>query len=343
MKTTIKKIAKTNFNIMTTKSIQKFGIFILLGITSVGCDSSSDPITVPVVPDTFNHLYIRTQNAPINSCNVWDLTEAFGTAPAGLKRTDTYLPASLGQTTMTKQCSAYCRNIIQGAKRYVVSTGERVVVYDASSSTTPLPIEFPITNIQAMEFVNGRFFMVKNHILKEYDIFTMNPITSFTPISLLPTAGVSNMTFNGNFLYVISSSVLYKIDTTGSGLIAASYTLTTADFQGLEYVNNPNPLSACNNSLYVVRKTATANELVRINEATAVESTIAPLTYVSNSTRIASILDYNTEYYYIFSADGFGLNTFTFTTIDLTPASGVVTPNVTSPLTGYQFGYQLKD
>jgi hypothetical protein len=324
---------------------KNIGLVILLGLSIVSCDSSSDSITPVVVPDTFNHLYIRTQNAPINSCNVWDFREEFGTTPAGLKRTDTYLPASLGQTTMYTQCSAYCRNMIQGAKRYVVSTGERVVVYNASSLPTPAPISFPITGVQAMEFVNGRFFMVINHTLKEYDVFTMLPIASFTPISLLPTAGVSNMTFNGNYLYVISSTELYKINTTGSGSIVSGYpmTLSTADFQGLEYVNNPNPTSVCNNSLYVVRKTSTANELVRINEATGIETSIVPLTYTTNTTRISSILDYTTEYYYIFSSNGFGVNDFTFTTIDLTPNSGVVTPTYATPLNGYQFGYQLKD
>ena len=327
------------------KNLKNIGLFIVMGLLTVSCDSSADPITPTVTPDTFNHLYIRTQNAPVNSCNIWDFREEFGTSPTGLKRTDTYLPASLGQTTMSNQCSAYCRNLIQGAKRYVVSTGERVVVYDASAAVTPAPVQFSISNIQAMEFVNGRFFMVKNHVLKEYDIFSMTPVTSFTPISLLPTAGVSNMAFNGNFLYVISSTNLYKIDTSGSGSIVSGYPkiLTTAQFDGLEYINNSTSGSPINNKLIVVRKTAAANELVKIDEASGLETSITPLTFASNATRISSILDYNTEYYYLFSANDFGLNTFTFTTIDLTPTSGVVTPNYAAALSGYQFGYQLKD
>jgi hypothetical protein len=324
-------------------TFKNIGLIILLGITLTNCDSTVDAVSPTIVPDTFNHLYIRTQNAPVNSCNVWDLREEFGTSPAGLKRNDVFSPASLGQTTMSYQCSAYCRNVIQGAKRYVVSTGERVVVYDASASVTPTPISFPIANVQAMEFVNGRFFMVINHILKEYDIFTMLPVASFTPIALLPTAGVSNMTFNGNFLYVISSTILYKINTLGSGSLIISYPLSVGQFDGLEYVNNPNIASPCHNSLYVVKQTTTGKQLIRIDETTGSESVIIPLTLPNNGTRISSILDYTTEFYYIFSSNGFGVNDFTFTTIDLTPNAGPVSPTYASPLNGYQFGYQLKD
>ena len=325
--------------------LKKIALFALVANLVIGCSSSADPITPTVVAAVSNHLFIRTQNVPINSCNVWDLVEAFGTAPAGLKRTDTFLPASLGQQIQFSQCSAYCRDMIQGAKRYVVSTGERVLVYDVSLSATSPPIQFPLANVQAMVFVNGNLYMVIGHVLKKYDVFTMMPITSFTPISLLPTAGVSNMTFNGNFLYIIASASLYKIDTTGSGSIVSGYpkALSSADFQGLEYVNNPNPSSPCYNSLYVIRKTTTARQLVRIDEATGIETAITTLTYIDGGPKIASILDYSTEFYYIYSSDGWALNTFTFTTIDLTPNTGAVTPNYAPSLVGYQFGYQLKD
>jgi hypothetical protein len=324
--------------------IKKIAILALLAISFASCDSTSDPITTAVTPSTFEYLSINSTNAAIgNQCNIWDFKRmtTVGMNTSVVERTDNFSPSLLTQTTMLNQCSAYCKDLIQGAKRYVVSTGERVVVYNASATTTPAPTVFPFSGVQAMEFVNGRFFMIKNHILKEYDIFTLNPITTFTPINLTPTAGVSNLTFDGNYLYVISSGNLFKIDTTGSGAVASGYPMvvTSNRYEGLEFINS----AGCPNSLYAVERTTSGNNLVKINPATGVPtSVISGLTFVSDFSKISSALDYNTEFYYLRSSNGAASNTHTFTIIDLTPAAGSVVANPLT-VTGYEFGLQLKD
>lgn len=323
--------------------IYTFFAFTLL----TSCDSSSDPVTPVVVPATFNHLYIKTQNTGNFTCNIWDFNEDFGTNPAGFKRTDTFLPATFGTSLRMTQSSAYSKIDIQGAKRYVVSSGDRVLIYDVSAAVTPAPIEFPIAHINAMKFVNGRFFMVVNYELREYDLMTMMPMLGFNPINLLPTALCTNLTSNGNFLYVISSRNFYKIDISGSGSLVAGYpkATTSSNFSGLHYVNNPNPASPCHNALYVVREDAATKQLVTIDEATGAENVVVDLTntFVSNGSRISAVLDYETEFYYIYSLNSHVLNTSTVTTIDLTPNNGIVTPTAINTLPGYYFGFQLRD
>lgn len=327
---------KTNIFLLT---------IFLISITS--CDSSSDPISPVVVPNTFNHLYIETQNTGSFACNEWEFYEDFGTSPAGFKRDDILLPATFGTSIKTSQSSAYSKIDIQGAKRYVVSTGDRVLVYDTSSATTPAPVEFLIANINAMAFINGRFFMVVNYELKEYDLMTMAPISGFTPIQLLPTALCSNMTSKDNYLYIISSFEFYKIDTSGTGAIVPNYPkqLSLENRSGLKYVNNPNPLSPCHDTFYLIRENTATKELVKLDEATGVETVVADLTntFTSNGSRISTVLDYETEYYYIYSLNSEVLNTSTVTAIDLTPNSGIVTPISIDTVSGYYFGVELKD
>ncbi len=319
----------------------------LLFISLTGCDSSSDPITPVVVPNTSNHLYIKTQNTGNFACNVWDFNEDFGTNPAGFKRSDTFLPATFGTSLRMTQSSAYSKIDIQGAKRYVVSSGDRVLIYDVSATVTPTPLEFPIAHINAMKFVNGRFFMVVNYELREYDVMTMTPLSNFATIQLLPTAHCTNLTSNGNFLYVISSHNFYKIDLSGGGSLIAGYPkqLSLNNFNGLHYVNNPNPASPCHNALYVVREDAATKQLITIDEATGSETVVVDLstTFTSNGSRISAILDPQTEFYYIYSLNSHVLNTSTVTTIDLTPGSGPVTATAINTLPGYYFGFQLRD
>ena len=319
----------------------------LIIATLVSCDSSSDPITPNVVPNTANHLYIKTQNTGGFECNVWDFNEDFGTNPVGFKRTDTFLPATFGTSLRMTQSSAYSKTAIQGAKRYIVSSGDRVLIYDVSAATTPAPLEFPIAHINAMQFINGRFFMVVNYELREYDVMTMTPVTAFTPIQLLPTSMCSNITSNGNFLYIISSAQFYKIDISGSGSLVSGYPkqLSLTNLDGLHYVNNPNPASPCHNALYIVREDAASKQLITIDEATGAETVVVDLstTFTSNGSRISTILDTETEFYYIYSLNSHVLNTSTATVIDLTPNSGIVTPTAINTLPGYYFGVQLKN
>lgn len=324
---------------------KKISLVVFIGIINSNCDSSADAITPTVVPDTFNHLCIKTSNSPVNSNNIWDFREDFGTTAFGLRRNDILTPLITAATIMSQQCSAYSKIAIQGSNHYVVSTGERVVVYRLNGNITSVQGSFPIANVQAMEFINGKFFMVRNNKLEQYDIFTLLTNPAFTPIAITPmgTSNMSNLAYNGNFLYVINQSIVYKIDTTGSGSIVGTFSLTTALYNGLEYVNNPNIASSCNNSLYVVQTISGINKLVRINEATGVNSVIANIPSGGAGTRLSSILDYTTEFYYLYIPTGFAADTYKFTVVDLSPASGTVNPVTGSAVSGYRFAYQLKD
>jgi hypothetical protein len=157
----------------------------------------------------------------------------------------------------------------------------------------------------------------------------------------------SNITSNGNFLYIISSAQYYKIDISGGGSVVAGYPkqLSLTNLDGLNYVNNINPASPCHNALYAVREDAASKQLVKINEATGAETVVVDLTttFTSNGSRISTILDTETEFYYIYSLNSHVTNTSTATVIDLTPNSGIVSPAAVNTLAGYYFGLQLKD
>jgi hypothetical protein len=326
------------------KIIKNLAKTFLLGITIVSCDSTSDSVTPTVIPSTFEFLYMKSPNAHVgNQCNIWNLknetTAGSGFATPTTLRSENLAPSLLAQTTMFYQCSAYDKI----NKKYVISSGERILVYDVSSSVVPAPTVYMAANIQAMEFVNGRFFIVKNHNLKEFDIATGLVLASFTTIPLLSSADVSNMAFTGNFLYIISSGSLYKIDTAGSGSVVLGYPLTvTSDkYEGLEYINS----AGVPNSLYAIQRNSSGNYFVKIDPALGgFPTTIHTLTFPSDFSKISSALDYTTEFYYLDSSNGFASGSHTLTPIDLTPPTGPYTPTpLTTATNNYLFGLQLKD
>jgi hypothetical protein len=333
--------------------LRKLGTLAVVAIAFASCDSTPDSVGGTTAPASSPFLYVKSPNAHIgNQCNVWDLTTdvpnaGFTYSTPALLRTDSFAPALLTQTVMTNQCSAYNKMMIQGAKRYVVSSGERVAVYDVTAATTPPPTIFPVSGIQAMEFVNGDFFVIRNNNLKKADVFTMTPISTFTPIALPTTSEKSNLCYSGNYLYVMSGGELFKIDTTGSGSIATGYPITVSTaavrYEGLEYINT----TARPNSLYAIKRSGTANSLVKINPVTGAETIIIPtLSFFSDFSKISSLIDPTTEFYYYDSSNGFSSGTNTLNIVDLTSTSGTYTsfPSTSAPrTTNYLFGLQLKD
>jgi hypothetical protein len=340
-------------------TFKNIGLTFLLGITLTSCDSSADAVTPAVVPSTFEFLFLKTANDASNNSGTWNLKkEATAgvtfTSPVNL-RTDNFstfgstIPTS---TLVANQCSAY-DNV---SKRYVVSSGERVVVYNMStfSGTPAKEFEFAVANVQAVEFANGRFFAIANNKLNEYNLTSSTPtvpLSTFNEITLA-SGQVSNLTQNGKYLGVISGGQLYVIDTTGSGSLVPSYPQslgTTATYEGLEAINSPGSQF----DLYVIKRTATTSEFQKIDLSSAltfVTATDVTTKYtlpasLNASTKFSSALDYTTEFYYLFSNNGLASDAFNFTTIDLTPTN----PSSYSPITifgsgnKYAFGFQLKD
>jgi hypothetical protein len=332
-------------------SFQKLTLAILVAITFTSCDSSSDSVTPTVVPSTFEFLFVKAPNAVTGNSGLWNLKKEATvgvtfTGPVNLRSDDFATTASTipSSTLMTKQCSAYDKV----SKKYVVSSGERVLVYDVTTSSPLAPTPYSVSNVQAMEFANGRFFMIKNNILKEYDASSGAAIISFTPINLA-VGQVSNLTQKGNYLSVISGGHLYIIDVT-SGATTLDHTLPTTDtYDGLEAINS----AGAPFSLYVVKRNASGNEFqeILLTPSLAFISITTKYTlgfisnFASDYSRISSALDYTTEFYYINSSNGSASDGNSLTIIDLTPTNPLTyTPTtITNPGNHYLFGLQLKD
>jgi hypothetical protein len=334
--------------------INKYSIISIVLMLLMGCDSSSDPITPTPVASTFDFIYIKAPNAASGNAGLWELkkevTAGVGfTSPITLRSDDFSTVASTipSATVMSKQCSAYDK----ASKRYAVSSGERVIVYNFTptlASTIPIiEFQYSVSNIQAMEFVNGRFFLVKNNVIKEYDVTTGTVLSSFTPITLA-SGQVSNIAQKGNYLAVISGGNLYMVNITGTGSMVAGYPYTfgtTDSYEGLEILYSGGVYS-----LYVVKRNSSGNEFQKIDinasfNVTAV-NTKYNLTFTNDITsKISSAVDYTTEFYYLISNNCYTCDSFSATTIDLTPTNpSTYSPTtVTVPGNHYAFGLQLKD
>ena len=323
---------KSTFN---TFGLLFFTIFIISS-----CDSSTDSTTPTPTPSTFEFLFIKSPPTVSGVSTNWNLKNEL-TAGAGFSlptnlRIDAISSGPSFGSILINQCSAYDKV----NKKYVVSSGERIVIYDVSTTTPTPPTIYMVNGTQAIEFVNGRCFMIHNNILKEYNISTGTVVSSFTPITLA-AGNVSNLTFYLNNLYVISGSSLYTIDTTGSGSITSTYTLSGNSYEGLEYINS----TGCPNQLYAVKKLATGANLIKIvNGIETVFSTVTLPHPIYG--KYSSALDYTTEFYYLNGAD-IALNgtlngTTTTLVIDLTPTSGILTATGLNS-SDYLFGLQLKD
>lgn len=332
--------------------VKKVCLITLFGMSIISCDSSSDPITPNGPASTFEYLFINSFSGPSNS---WDLnvetTAGVGfNTPTRLRGNDVISTSSVVNSVMNYQCSAYDKI----NKKYLVSSGQSVVVYDVSTTTPNSPQIIPTgAPIQAMEFVNGRLFMVENFILREYNTTTGAIISNFTPISLASTGGISNLTTDGIGLYIISSNKLYNIDINpyplGVGRIVSGYPKSVGNalfphlYNGLEFVNS----AGCPNSLYVVRQNYAngilTSEFVKIDPNTASETILINNLPIISKDRISSALDYTTEYYYFISSKGPTSNQHTVFTIDLTPTSGTIAVTRSVTLNNYSFGLQLKD
>ncbi len=334
------------------KIVKNIALGFLVIVSFVSCDSTSDPITPTIVPSTFEFLFVKSPNAFSGNAGLWNLkretTVGATFTGASTERTDDFatLASTIPSTTlMANQCSAYDKV----SKRYVVSSGERVIVYNFNTvSGSPfLEFQYSISNIQAMEFANGRFFFIKNNILMEGDITLGTPIASFISINL--AAGqVSNLTQKGNYLSVISGGNLYIIDVTGTGSVIAGYPQslgTTDTYEGLEAINSPGaPFK-----LFVVKRNATTTEFQEIALTSSLAYTLITTKYtlpitIDATTKISSALDYTTEFYYIVSADNATGPINRLTVIDLSPTvAATYAPTTGITTSNYTFGLQLKD
>jgi hypothetical protein len=341
------------------KVLKKIGLIIIVGLSFASCDSSSDSVTPTVVPSTFEFLFVKAPNAATGNSGLWNLKKetTIGTTFTGptTLRTDDFatVASTIASTTlMTNQCSAYDKI----SKRYVVSSGERIIVYNFNtvSGSPALEYQFPVSNVQAMEFVNGRFFAIKNNKINEYNLTSTTPTTpltsSFTEITL--TSGqVSNLTQKGNYMSVIAGGNLYIIDVTGAGSVLPSYPQylgTTDKYEGLEAINS----AGSQFDLYVVKRNGVTNEFLQIDLSSTLTfsssslSTKYTLSFTDDpSSKISSALDYTTEFYYINSSNGATSDSNSVTAIDLTPtnSSTYVPTTVSNPGNHYAFGLQLKD
>lgn len=301
-----------------------------------GCTNPGSP---PVTP-TFEYIAIESTNAntPAGDCNIWNLNiEPPGMSLPTFKRTDTFNGALTTHVTV-HQSSAYNKlNQI-----YLVSTDERVVRYDLSTTIPAAPTVFTISNIQAMEFVGTRLFMIVNNYLKEFDPVSMTQLSSFTPRhvgSVNYTGYISNMTSKSGVLYFIVGGSLLSYDTniTASTLLVLNSNLPvnasgTFKYDGLEVIDG--------NTFFVVKRDTT-NDLLKVTSTT---STMVLANVTGNNPtydRLSSAYDYTTEFYYI--------NTYLPSTnqtsiigVDVTPASSVFTSSIAT-VNNYIFGLQLKD
>lgn len=313
-------------------------ILISAFLTLVSCDSSE---TTPraVVPSTFEYLYIKSPATVSGGSTIWNLknetTAGAGFASPTNLRIDTPTPTLGHQILMANQCSAYDKV----NKKYAVSTGDRLVIYDVTNTASvPAPTILTIGNIQAIEFVAGNLYVLKNYQIKKYNsAFVLD--AAFGPVLLPTTIGVpSNICFNGTDLYVTNDGMLHKINTTGAGSISSISLGTTSEFDGLEYINT----TALPNKLYAVKK-GTSPKFVEIDPITGVGTVKYTLTYTPDFSRISSALDYSTEFYYLDSSNGFSSDQNTLTIIDLTPTGSYTPVPLTTAGNQYLFGLQLKD
>ncbi len=312
---------------------------ITISTTLISCDSSETTPTA-VVPSTFEYLYIKSPATVSGTSNIWNLKNEI-TAGAGFAsptnlRTDTPSPVLSNQILMAKQCSAYDKV----NKKYAVSAGDRLVIYDVTNTASvPTPTILTIANIQAIEFVAGNLYILKNKQVTKYNSsFVLDP--TFGPVLLPTTSGVpSNICFNGTDLYVTNDGKLHKISTVGTGTITSTSLSTTDEFDGLEYINT----TALPNKLYAVQKTGTNRKFVEIDPSTGTVTVKYTLTYTPDFSRISSALDYSTEFYYLDSSNGFSSDQNSLTIIDLTPTGAYTPVPLTTPGNQYLFGLQLKD
>lgn len=318
--------------------------FFLAAILFSSC-TSSDPVT-PVAP-TSGFVCIKSPNANTlaGDCNTWKLTyEAPGFSAPNVLRSDSFAPDLMTLNVTNKQCSAYHK----ASKTLLVGIGDRIIKYQygpTAASSTPSaspPVTYLGSNVQALEYVGNRLFIIKNNNLKELDPSTLAVLTTFATVPI-PVAGhISNMSTFGTNLYFINGSTLYSVDTslTSPALNVITTGLSPSAsgvliYDGLE-VKDATTFYAVNND----NSSAGTKKFVKITSSGATTE-ITGLPIPSNYNRLSSVYDPITEYYYGISYN-LTTNTSTIYAIDITPLSG---PLTASPVTisDYVFGLQLKD
>ena len=324
--------------------IKKIGIAVLLSSVIASCSSPSATTLASGGPEL---IAIKADNTG-NASNVWNLQNAnnitnisFTPVFVNMKPSDLITsPAGLlGQTTMSWQSSAYD----DLNKKYAVSIGESIVIYDLTSATIPTPITYILApptaavsnRVLAMEYVGGQLFVIQNNDIKKFTAGTLTSVGLPVPASGVNSDTMSNMTKNGPKIYFILKGRLYTFDTTAmtlSTILVSGYS-PAIDYNGLEYYAG---------KIYCAKRTSLSttilDQLVSINLLGT--ETLIPLTlpYFKDFSRISSALDPVNRLYYISSSNGFGANLNTLTKVDL--STGL---NTSASVLGYQFGLQYKD
>ncbi|MEN9980338.1 MAG: hypothetical protein RL542_125 [Bacteroidota bacterium] len=343
---TLKYLSESIF--FTPKKIAQFiklhfriAYFFLIGISLSNC-SSSDPNPVT---STFQYIAIQSTNAntPAGDCNIWNLkVEPVAMSLPIPVRTDSFAPHLLTNQVMSSQNSTYNKT----AGIYLISTNQYVGKYyiktSAATITSSAPTIYTISGVQAMEFVGSRLFFIINNYLTEYDVNSMTPITSFTPIhvgSANTTGYISNMTSLSGKLYFIVGGALKSLDTTipnpSLNIINSNLPVNTSGtfmYNGLEVFDS--------STFYAIKNQAAGSELIKITPST---TSVATSNININGERMSSAYDYTTEFYYLttYNRNGDQTNILAF---DLTPLNNnPIIINTNSTVTSYIFGLQLKE
>lgn len=334
---------------ITIAQTKKIGLLFMATITFVSCTPNDPNGSSDGNPNQEKKLISINSDATGNACNSWDLQKAnlvttTSTVPsfANVRTADNITSPAvlLAQTTMTWQSSAY-DNV---NKKYAVSLGESVVVYDLTSTAVSSPITYNIaaagsgsTNfIIAMEYVGGQLYVIHNNEIKKFTGGVLTSLGITLPASGVSSNTMSNMTKNGSDIYFILKGKLYTFNTTSlilSTPVAVSGWSADIDYNGLEYYAG---------RIYCAKRFSstafsTTDKFVSI-DFSGNETIIPVAPYLRDWSRISSAVDLSTGIYYLSSSNGFNSNLNTMSEIDL-----VTYTNNTHTVTGYQFGLQLKD
>lgn len=319
----------------------RIAYIFLIGIPLSNC-SSTDPN--PVTP-TFQYIAIQSTNANTlaGDCNIWNLkVEPIAMSLPIPVRTDSFAPNLLTAPVMSSQNSTFDKT----SGIYLISTNQYVGKYNIKTSaatiTASAPIIYPIAGVQAMEFVGSRLFFIINNYLTEYDVNSMNPITSFTPIHVgsANTSGyISNMTSLSGKLYFIVGGALKSLDTTipNSNLNIVNGNLPvntdgTFKYNGLEVFDAT--------TFYAIKNQIAGSDFIKITPST---TSVATSNVNIHGERISSAYDYTTEFYYLTTYKR-STDQTNILAIDLTPLNNnPITVTTNTSITSYIFGLQLKE
>ena len=324
-----------NTNLQNIKKIA-FGILVATAVFSCTPNDPVDPNNPNGNLIPLNLVSIQSTNLPTgNSCNKWNLNTSSSATPGtftNLRPMDfiTSTAGLLGQTTMSYNTSAWDKV----NKRYAVAIKESLTVYDFSSSLVPAPTTY-ITNAEAIEFVAGTLYVIRNGSLQKEVSGSFLPLATAVSLPTALTENVSSMTTNGVDLFFIIGNKMYQYAT--SGTLINTTVLSGTFYDGVEFNNTDSKIYAIKQHLAA----GSSDELVRITSGVG-DVTIATLGYTIDYSKVTTAYDYNTKNYIIFSSNGHSSDKHSITNVSNLTTTPIVS-TVTSTGTQYVFGLQIKD